>query len=81
MLKNPTFLLFQDLIVTYQSAPKGGLSVFYTVPTEELADPSLLPAKKPVSGQDTINRIKGLIDNEKNKFFDTGSTNNQGKLE
>jgi hypothetical protein len=72
---------FQDLIVTYQSAPKGGLSVFYTVPTEELADPSLLPVKKPSSGQDTINRIKGLIDNEKSKFFDSGSSNNQGKHE
>ncbi len=65
------FLLLQDLIVTYQSAPKGGLSVFYTVPSEELANP--LPAK-PSTGQDTIQRIKGLIDNERNKFFDGGST-------
>jgi hypothetical protein len=60
------------LIVTYQSAPKGGLSVFYTVPSEELANPVPIPVN-PVSGQDTIQRIKGLIDSEQNKFLSGGS--------
>ena len=79
--------------MTYQSAPKGGLSVFYTVPSEELSNPLPIPGYQanpskpapipvnPVSGQDTIQRIKGLIDGEQNKFFEGGSspTNIPGK--
>ena len=58
--------------MTYQKAPKGGLSVFYTVPAEDLADPVPIPVN-PVSGQKTINRIKGLIETEQGKFFQSGS--------
>jgi hypothetical protein len=41
-------IFFQDLIVTYQKAPKGGLSVFYTVPAEDLDNPVPIPVN-PVS--------------------------------
>ena len=60
------------MIVTYQKAPKGGLSVFYTVPAEDLDKPVPIPVN-PVSGENTINRIKGLIETEQGKFFQSGS--------
>jgi hypothetical protein len=55
--------------------------VFYTVPAEDLEKPVPIPVN-PAAGDDTVERIKGLIENEQSKFF-TGAgqpiQNSQGK--